>query len=171
MDQRRETEAVDQQASIRGVGKPLALPVSLEVFRNTEKSARNLIKSTRNQIVFTIFQLIWNQTDVCLDPNQSKIGKYNRISGWSNKISKKKILCVDVFRAFYEACFPGDVSKHGRRWWDGGHLISHLMQGTCINTLTIHCYARKIPIYNCILVSFLFERKLKYSFLSVLSKA
>ena len=27
---------------------------------HTEKSFRNLIKSTRNQIVFTIFRLIWN---------------------------------------------------------------------------------------------------------------
>ena len=33
---------------------------------HTEKSFRNLIKSTRNQIVFTIFRLIWNQTDVHL---------------------------------------------------------------------------------------------------------
>ena len=42
------------------------------VFRTrTEKSFRNLIKSTWNQIVFTIFQLIWNQTDtfVCFQIN------------------------------------------------------------------------------------------------------
>ena len=31
---------------------------------------RNVIKSNRNQIVFTIFRLIWNQTDVRLVPNQ-----------------------------------------------------------------------------------------------------
>ena len=31
---------------------------------HTEKSFRNFIKSTRNQIVFTIFRLIWIQTDV-----------------------------------------------------------------------------------------------------------
>ena len=48
---------------------------------HTEKSFRNIIKSTRNQIVFTIFRLIWIQTDVRLDPNQSEIGKYNLISG------------------------------------------------------------------------------------------
>ena len=47
----------------------------------TEKSFRNLIKLTRNQIVFTIFRLIWNQTDVRLDPNQPDNGKYNLISG------------------------------------------------------------------------------------------
>ena len=40
----------------------------------------NLVKSNRNQIVFTTFRLIWNQTDVRLVPNQSKKGKYNLIS-------------------------------------------------------------------------------------------
>ena len=30
---------------------------------HTEKSFRNLIKWNRNQIVFNIFRLIWNQTD------------------------------------------------------------------------------------------------------------
>ena len=43
--------------------------------------SRNFIKSNRNQIVFTIFRLIRIQTDVRLDPNQSKNGKYNLISG------------------------------------------------------------------------------------------
>ena len=36
--------------------------------------------SNRNQIVFTIYRLIWNQTDVCLIPNQSENSKYNLIS-------------------------------------------------------------------------------------------
>ena len=40
-----------------------------------EKSFRNRIESNRNQIVFTIFRLIWNQTDVRLVPNQSENGK------------------------------------------------------------------------------------------------
>ena len=48
---------------------------------HAEKYFQNLIKSTRNQIVFTIFRLIWNQTDIRLDPNQSENGKYNLISG------------------------------------------------------------------------------------------
>ena len=47
---------------------------------HTEKSRQNLIKSTRNQIVFTIFRLIWMQTDVYLVPYQPKNGKYNLIS-------------------------------------------------------------------------------------------
>jgi len=42
------------------------------------------IKSNRNLIVFTIFWLIWNQTDVRLVPNQSANGKYNLISVWFN---------------------------------------------------------------------------------------
>ena len=40
---------------------------------------RNLIKSTRNQIVFTIFRLIWIQMDARLNPNQSKNCEYNLI--------------------------------------------------------------------------------------------
>ena len=58
-----------------------------------DNTQRNLLKSNRNHIAFTILQLIWNQTDVRLDPNQSKNGKYNLISGWFNKISKI-FLCV-----------------------------------------------------------------------------
>ena len=43
---------------------------------------RNLVKSTRNQIAFTIFRLICIQTDIVrLDPNQSENGKCNLISG------------------------------------------------------------------------------------------
>ena len=36
------------------------------ILPHTEKSFRNLIKSNLNQIVFTIFRLIWNQTDLRL---------------------------------------------------------------------------------------------------------
>ena len=49
------------------------------VFLLTEKSYRNLVKPTRNQIVFTIFRLIWIQTDDRLDPNRSENSKYNLI--------------------------------------------------------------------------------------------
>ena len=55
-----------------------------------DKSFPNPIKSTRNQIVYTIFRLIWIQVDVRLDPNQSENGKYNLISGSFNKILRKK---------------------------------------------------------------------------------
>ena len=54
---------------------------------------QNLVKSNRNQIVFTFFRQIWNQTDVRLVPNQSENGKYNLISVKFNKVSKK-IVCV-----------------------------------------------------------------------------
>ena len=62
---------------------------------NTEKYFRNLTKKTWNQIILTIFRLIWIQTDVRLDPNQSEFGKYNLISGCFNKISKR-FLCVYI---------------------------------------------------------------------------
>ena len=55
----------------------------------TEKSLRNLIESTRNHIVFTIFQFIWSQTHVRLVPNQSENGIYNLIWVSFNKISKR----------------------------------------------------------------------------------
>ena len=54
---------------------------TIEKKLHTEKSFRNIIKSTRNQIVFTIFRLICKQTDVGLVPNQWENGKYNLISG------------------------------------------------------------------------------------------
>ena len=50
------------------------------VYLHTEESFRNLIQSTRNQIIFIIFRLIWIQmTTVCLVPNQLENGKYNLI--------------------------------------------------------------------------------------------
>ena len=56
---------------------------------HTEKSFWNIVKWNQNQIVYTIFPSIWNETDVRLVPNQSVRGKYNLISGWFNKIPKK----------------------------------------------------------------------------------
>ena len=61
----------------------------------TDKSFLNLIKSNQNQIVFTIFPLIGNQTDVRLVPNQSVYGKYNQTSVWFNNISKS--ICCPVY--------------------------------------------------------------------------
>ena len=58
---------------------------------------RNLIKSKQNQIVFTIFRLILNQTDASLVLNQSVHGKHNLISGRFNKISKR-FICVHLAR-------------------------------------------------------------------------
>ena len=45
-----------------------------------EESFRILIKSIWNQMVFTIFQLIWNQTDVRLVPNQSEKMQHKNVS-------------------------------------------------------------------------------------------
>ena len=47
---------------------------------HTEKPFRNLIESNRNKIVFTIFRLISNQTDIRLVPHQSENYQYNLIS-------------------------------------------------------------------------------------------
>ena len=53
---------------------------------HTGKSFWNLITSNWNQIVFTIFLLIWSQTDVCLVPNQ-----FDSKSVWFYKISRRFI--------------------------------------------------------------------------------
>ena len=42
---------------------------------HTDKYFLNFIKSNRNQIIFTIFRLIGNQTDVRFVQNQSENGK------------------------------------------------------------------------------------------------
>ena len=61
---------------------------------HTEKSFRNLIKTNRDQIVFSTYWLIWNQMNsVHLFPNQSDNGKYNLILFWINHIPKR-FLCV-----------------------------------------------------------------------------
>ena len=80
---------------------------------HTEKSFRNLIKSTWNQIVFTILRLIWNQTDVRLVPNKSENGKYNLISGCFNKISRKKNSVCNFDLTLQFARIP----THCGRWW------------------------------------------------------
>ena len=68
----------------------------------TEKSFRNLIKSTRNQIVYTIFSL--KKIPIDLEPDECPFGfksisennLYNLISGSFNKISKI-FLCVQMY--------------------------------------------------------------------------
>ena len=79
------TPAVREGPQLSGTLKPLDSVVMLEDFRrypylglydaqkrqsiHTGKYFRNLVKSNRNQIVFTLFRFIWNQTDVCLALN------------------------------------------------------------------------------------------------------
>ena len=55
---------------------------------HVQKYFLNLVESTRNQVVFTIFRLNGIQTDVRLDPIQSGNVKYNLILGLFNKIQK-----------------------------------------------------------------------------------
>ena len=61
--------------------------------KQNKKCFRNIIKSNRNLMVFTIFRLIWNLTDVRLVPNHSGNGKYNLILIRFNNILKR-FLCV-----------------------------------------------------------------------------
>jgi len=64
--------------------------------KNTFTTQGNRVHSNRNLIAFTIYRLIWNQTDFFWPKNQSRInakiaksignGKYNLISVWQNSI-------------------------------------------------------------------------------------
>ena len=71
---------------------------------HTEKSFPSLIESNRNQIVFTNFRLIWNQTDAHLVLNQSENGKYYLISVWFDKISKRFLCVWKQVRVKYNTC-------------------------------------------------------------------
>ena len=68
---------------------------------NTEKTFQNLSISTRIRLYFPFFRLIWIQTDVRLDPNQSENGKHNLISGWFNQILKRFPYMCAVFKVQY----------------------------------------------------------------------
>ena len=83
---------------------------------HTEKYFRNLIKSQRNQIVFIIFWLISNQTDVRLDPNQSKNGKYNLILVWINKVPKSFLCVQQNFRQLMNRLINDISPSGGLRW-------------------------------------------------------
>ena len=68
--------------------------------KDTDKSFRNFIKSNQNQIILTIFQLIWIETNVYLVPNQSENGKYNLISVWFKNTSKRFLCVCTKYRSF-----------------------------------------------------------------------
>ena len=82
-------------------------------------SFRNPIKSNQNQIVFTIFWLIWNQTDVPLVLSQSENGKYNPISGWFDNISKR-------FLRVHGSFLANELPRWGKKW-----LYFILCETTC----------------------------------------
>ena len=99
----------------------------------TEKSFRNLNKSSRNQNVFTIFRLIWIQTEVNLVPNQSKDGKYNLISVWFNKIWKT-FLCVQVTVSSLLSSELSGRSAYPRYWCSYRYKNCSLFE--CVKTLS-----------------------------------
>ena len=109
--------------------------------------------------LFTIFRLIWNQTDIRLVPKQSENGNYNLISVWFNKIPKS-FLCVWCARAAYnpvtwQTWFYGVMvstldsesnnpsSNLGKTWCFFSSLsllfFSNLVQNKIISTV---CYNR-----------------------------
>ena len=78
---------------------------------------RNFIKSNWNQIVFTIFRLIYDQTDFRLVLNHLENGKYNLISVVFNKTS----LCTRTKRireGRYSLCVTSiiDLVRRTRSW-------------------------------------------------------
>ena len=70
------------------------------LFEIFSKSFRNLMKSNWNQILVTIFLLIWNQTDVRLIPNQSENSNYNLISVSFDKILERFLSVYAIHMSF-----------------------------------------------------------------------
>ena len=111
---------------------------------------RNLIKSNRNQIVYTIFRLIWNKNQrVRLDSNQSENGKCNLISVWFNKILKM-FPCVYIWtNTFYckikdimNVIKPTDLSGKNKNTLENGicfvtNCNSSWSRDKTINTSTL----------------------------------
>ena len=113
----------------------------------------NLIKSTRIQIIFTIFLLIWNQTDVILVPNQSANGKYNLISGWLNKISKI-FLCAFLLvrkqilrsiRQCYEILYPMHYASDNK--YSPSYAYIELCTSNVSDAYIVICIYRYIYAY------------------------
>ena len=61
-----------------------------------ENLISKLVKSTKNQIVFTILRLIWYQTECRLVPNESENGKYNQNLVQIKKRFRKGLLVCAV---------------------------------------------------------------------------
>ena len=101
-----------------------------------QKSFRNLIKLNQYQIVFTIFRLIWNQTDVRMIPNQSVHGKYNPISVWSGCnacLPSPRVLSQHVQREGTRVLSPPRRQWHwGVRATAGSRDPSHHGNGTIV---------------------------------------
>ena len=90
--------------------------------RHMEEYFRNLIVWNRNHIVFNIFRLILKHTDVRLVTYQSKNGKYNLISVWFNKISRR-------FPWVYQ-CFPWSTHPSFESPWNPStHHSTRVLRG------------------------------------------
>ena len=78
-----------------------------DIYKHTQ---RNLIKSNWNQIVFTIFRLIWNQPDVRLVPIQSENGEHNLMSVRFNKISSKILCACSIWLIYVVYIYMANIS-------------------------------------------------------------
>ena len=75
------------------------------------KYFRNLLESDGDQIVLTIFRLVWNQMDVCLVPDRSEDGECS-LSSVEFGVIFGRFLCVyPVFDCSYT--FPIDLEPNG----------------------------------------------------------
>ena len=100
----------------------------------------------------TIFRLICIQTDDRLVPNKSKNGKYNLISVWFNKISKR-YLC-EYFTLASTAVFlskpfeprPGIRTLIFQLWVPWFYPLGHCV----LSTGTCHKQAYKLGTDNCV---------------------
>ena len=127
-------------------------------FLHAEKSFRNLIKPNPNQIVFPIFQLIWNRkrTRPFAIPNQSENSVYNLILVCINKISlcvrtNKKLILGAGYAIFMIACWVGydthmigslircfDIAENERIRTLRSHISTHTWKFLCVNELLDH---------------------------------
>ena len=85
------------------LGATLAAGCTFGRCRNFDESTFDYYWINRNQIVITIYRLIWNQTKFRLVLNQSRIGKIQSNSGLFNEI-EKRFLCVS--RSSKDGVFP-----------------------------------------------------------------
>ena len=83
----------------------------------TEKSSLKLVSPNQVQFVFTLFRLIWNQTELRLVPIQSENGKYKLNLDYINKI-QGKFLRVSTLH----------FSPHGRHGRLNINIISSIIK-------------------------------------------
>ena len=138
------------------------------MFCFTKHYARNFAPriaqfKNRNQIVFTIFRLIWDQMDVRLFPNRSGNGKYNLISVGCYKILKR-FLRRTTGREAIDSLYPGGAIRGLLKphfpswhslvddgtvidWFEGGPQSAPVRRMTKIQVCSLRAYESERFIY------------------------